>query len=50
MSGALAAISVAGFADYYTWTYSAGRIWAWVVLGLWAAAYRDAMRGGARAA
>lgn len=44
-SGALAAITVVGFVDYYTWTYSAGRIWAWLVLGVWAAMYRAAMTG-----
>ena len=41
-SAALAAISVVGLFDYYTWSYPAGRIWAWVVLALWAAAYRRA--------
>lgn len=48
-SAALAALSVVGLFDYYTWTYSAGRVWAWVVLGLWAVAWRRAMAGGARA-
>jgi O-antigen ligase len=41
-SAALAAITVVGFFDYYTWTYPAGRIWAWLVLGVWAVAYRRA--------
>ena len=41
-SAALAAISVVGLFDYYTWSYPAGRIWTWVVLALWAAAYRRA--------
>ncbi len=41
-SAALAAVTVVGFFDYYTWTYPAGRIWAWLVLGLWAVAYRRA--------
>jgi putative inorganic carbon (HCO3(-)) transporter len=45
-SGALAALTVVGLLDYYTWTYSAGRIWAWVVLGLWVVAYRRAEPGG----
>jgi O-antigen ligase len=48
-SGALAAVTVVGFFDYYTWTYSAGRIWAWLLLGLWAVAYRNAMTGHADA-
>jgi hypothetical protein len=42
MSAALAALSVVGMFDYYTWSYPAGRIWTWVVLALWAAAYRRA--------
>ncbi|MGH2468068.1 MAG: O-antigen ligase family protein, partial [Candidatus Limnocylindrales bacterium] len=44
-SAALAAVTVVGFFDYYTWTYQAGRIWAWLVLGLWAAAYAAASAG-----
>jgi hypothetical protein len=42
-SAALAALGVVGLFDYYTWTYPAGRIWAWIVLGLWAVAYRAAI-------
>lgn len=38
-TGALAAVTVIGFFDYYTWSYPAGRIWAWLVLGLWTGAY-----------
>ena len=41
-SAALAALSLIGLFDYYTWSYPAGRIWTWVVLALWAAAYRRA--------
>ena len=48
-SGALAALTVTGMLDYYTWTYSAGRIWFWVLFGLWAVAYRNAMERPARA-
>ena len=44
-SAALAAVTVVGLFDYYTWTYQAGRIWAWAVLGLWAVAYRNAAVG-----
>jgi O-antigen ligase len=44
-SGALAALTVVGLFDYYTWTYSAGRIWAWIVLGAWAVAYRNSVAG-----
>lgn len=41
-SAALAAVTVVGLFDYYTWSYPAGRIWSWVILALWAAAYRRA--------
>ncbi|HEV7677543.1 MAG TPA: O-antigen ligase family protein [Candidatus Dormibacteraeota bacterium] len=41
-SAALAAVTVVGLFDYYTWSYSAGRIWAWLVLGLWIVTYRRA--------
>jgi len=44
-SAALAAVTVVGLFDYYTWTPSGGRIWAWIALGAWLAAYRAAMRG-----
>lgn len=49
-SAALAAIEVTGFFDYYSWTYAAGRIWAFLVLGIWAAAYTRARAGAADAA
>ncbi len=39
VSAALAAVTVIGFFDYYTWTFASGRIWAWLLLGLWAGAY-----------
>jgi hypothetical protein len=42
-SAALAAVTVVGLFDYYTWSYPAGRIWSWVILALWAAAYRRAV-------
>lgn len=48
-SAALAAISVVGLFDYYTWTFSPGRIWAWLLLGLWATAYSSARLGSADA-
>ena len=49
-SAALAAVALVGFVDYYIWTDAPGRIWAWLVLGLWAVAYRDARAAGARRA
>jgi len=45
-SAALAAVTVVGLFDYYTWSGSTGRIWAWLVLGTWVVAYHDATRGG----
>jgi O-antigen ligase len=38
-SGALLAVTVIGLLDYYTWSLAPGRIWFWLVLGLWVAAY-----------
>jgi hypothetical protein len=38
-SGALLAITVIGFLDYYTWSLAPGRIWFWLVLGLWTSTY-----------
>jgi O-antigen ligase len=47
-SAALAAVTVVGLFDFYTWTASAGRTWAWILLGLWVVAYRAATEGRAR--
>jgi O-antigen ligase len=41
-SAAIAAVTVVGLFDFYTWTASAGRTWAWILLGLWVVAYRAA--------
>jgi O-antigen ligase len=38
-SGALLAVTIIGMLDYYTWSLAPGRIWFWLVLGLWVAAY-----------
>ena len=40
VSGALMALTVVGLLDYYTWSLTSGRLWFWLVLGLWAVAYR----------
>jgi O-antigen ligase len=42
-SALLASLTVVGLFDHYPWAYSAGRIWAWLIPGLWVAAYRRAM-------
>lgn len=39
ISALLAAITVVGFFDYYTWLLAPGRIWQWLVWGLWASVY-----------
>jgi len=38
-SGLVAAVTVIGVIDYYTWAYSPGRIWIWLILGIWAGAH-----------
>jgi O-antigen ligase len=40
VSGALVALTAIGLFDYYTWSLNAGRLWFWLVLGLWVVAYR----------
>ncbi len=47
-SAALAAVLVVGLFDYYTWSFPAGRTWAWLVLGLWAGAYGRRARADER--
>jgi O-antigen ligase len=42
-SAAVAAVTIVGLFDFYTWTASAGRTWAWILLGLWVVAYRAAL-------
>ncbi len=34
--GALAAVTLVGFFDYYTWLLAPGRLWQWLLWGLWA--------------
>jgi O-antigen ligase len=43
LSGALAAISVVGFFDYYPWLLAPGRFWQWLLWGLWAASYQKSL-------
>src|SRR5262249_44581653 len=38
----LAAVTVIGLVDYYTWSYAPGRFWFWLVIGLCAGAHRRA--------
>jgi len=43
LARSLAAVTVVGLFDFYPWTASAGRTWAWILLGLWVVAYRVAL-------
>jgi O-antigen ligase len=49
VSGALLAITVVGFFDYYTWSLNGGRFWFWLALGLWLLAYRRSLELSDRA-
>jgi hypothetical protein len=40
----LVAIGIVGMVDYYPWTFTAGRTWAAIAVGLWAATYLAAIR------
>jgi hypothetical protein len=42
-SAALAVFAAVGFFDYYPWGSPIGRLWWWVLVGLWAGAWRAAM-------
>lgn len=42
VSSAFLALQVIGLLDYYTWSLDSGRLWFWLVLGLWVVAYRNA--------
>ncbi|MEJ2599665.1 MAG: O-antigen ligase family protein [Anaerolineales bacterium] len=44
-SALLLAVSLIGLFDYYTWLLVPGRLWSWLVWGLWAASYRSASLG-----
>jgi O-antigen ligase len=35
----LAAVTIVGFFDYYTWLWPAGRLWQWFAWGLWGSVY-----------
>jgi hypothetical protein len=47
LSGAMAAVTIVGFLDYYPWGLAPGRIWTWLILGLWLVAYRRVSIGDA---
>ncbi len=39
ISGVLLAVTLVGFFDYYTWLLAPGRLWQWLVWGVWAMIY-----------
>jgi O-antigen ligase len=45
-SSLLLAVTVIGFFDYYTWLLAPGRLWQWIIWGLWGAAYSGSLSGG----
>ena len=49
ISAVLAAITIVGFFDYYTWLLAPGRLWQWLVWGLWAAEYQSLVEKGKHA-
>ena len=48
-TGLLVGVGVVGLVDYYPWSFTAGRAWAGIAIGLWAATYVAARRGTADA-
>ena len=49
ISGAVLTLTVLGLFDYYTWSLMSGRLWFWLVLGLWVVAYRRSEKQAADA-
>jgi O-antigen ligase len=47
VSAALLAISVFNLLDAYSWSYHSGRLWQWIVWGMWASSYRASRASGA---
>ncbi len=44
VSSLLAAVTVVGFFDYYTWLLPAGRLWLWFTWGLWGSIYLSSLK------
>jgi hypothetical protein len=49
VSGALLAVTLVGFFDYYTWLITPGRLWQWLIWGLWGAVYQSSLSGAMNA-
>ncbi len=45
ISGVLLAVTLIGFFDYYTWLLVPGRLWQWLIWGLWSAAFSNSLFG-----
>jgi len=48
VSGVLLAVTIVGFFDYYTWLLTPGRLWQWLVWGLWGVIYQSSFIGQER--
>lgn len=45
ISSVLFAVMLVGFFDYYTWLLAPGRLWQWLVWGLWGTIYSTSIAG-----
>ena len=43
VTGVLMATTLVSFFDYYTWLLAPGRLWQWLVWGLWGALYQSSL-------
>jgi len=46
VSAMLLAVSVVGLFDYYTWLIAPGRLWQWMIWGLWGMVYQSSLYHG----
>ena len=45
ISAVLAAVTLVGLFDYYTWLLAPGRLWQWLVWGVWGSIYLNVYHG-----
>jgi O-antigen ligase len=45
ISSVLFAVMLVGFFDYYTWLLAPGRLWQWLIWGLWGSIYSTSIAG-----
>ena len=43
VTGALLAITIVGFFDYYTWLLAPGRFWQFLMWGIWGSFYQSSL-------